>query len=306
MIGQLESWEHKLITGFDLADQSVVIPLSDDIAYTHFQAHRWVYDKLKLSSDQNVVAMPHGIKPNQFPVFSKPIINLFGMSKGATKLTHWDESMCAPGHFWMEYLNGEQYTVDIALHNGKRTWMYPMKTTTSNGSITMFEYISHLPSQCQNVIDHWINKLNESAPRSTHSGVINVELIYDRDQLNFPVIIEFHMRPSVQFFDLYGDQWQQDLYKLYKHNVPLFGGSKPGYSLIKREEKGHVYYIDRQKLTEIERDLNVTIIPTVHQGTLESRCANDEYTDRIAFVNGYNYSNCLEALNNIDQIIMRP
>ena len=44
--------------------------------------YREVYNKLWLSYTQDIDCAPMGIYPNKYPVIIKPIINLYGMSRG--------------------------------------------------------------------------------------------------------------------------------------------------------------------------------------------------------------------------------
>ena len=60
----------------------VRIPTEDPDAWTWNPRHRWVYDRIAIAQSQGIDAGPHGTLPPQYPVFSKPIVNLKGMGLG--------------------------------------------------------------------------------------------------------------------------------------------------------------------------------------------------------------------------------
>jgi len=64
----------------------VFIPTEDSDGWLWNPAHRWIYDKLAVAVSQGLNAAPHGIAPQNFPVFSKPIYNLKGMGVGSRPL----------------------------------------------------------------------------------------------------------------------------------------------------------------------------------------------------------------------------
>ena len=80
----------------------VFIPTEDSDGWMWNPAHRWVYDKLAVALSQGLTAAPHGVAPQNYPVFSKPIYNLKGMGVGSRALFSADDYASAyqPGHFW--------------------------------------------------------------------------------------------------------------------------------------------------------------------------------------------------------------
>ena len=64
----------------------VFIPTEDSDGWLWNPAHRWVYDKLAVALSQDLAAAPHGVAPQNYPVFSKPIYNLKGMGVGSRAL----------------------------------------------------------------------------------------------------------------------------------------------------------------------------------------------------------------------------
>src|SRR5579884_3522292 len=62
--------------------RSVVVPVDDPAAWQLYPSYRRVYDKLFVCDSQGIPHGPHGVPPDRFPVFSKPIMNLHGMGAG--------------------------------------------------------------------------------------------------------------------------------------------------------------------------------------------------------------------------------
>ena len=100
------------------------IPTEDSDAWRWYPAHRWVYDKLAVALSQGLAAGPHGTTPPAFPVFSKPIVNLRGMSIGSRVLKSQADydAHYAPGHFWMTLLQGRHVSSDVAVVEGAPRW----------------------------------------------------------------------------------------------------------------------------------------------------------------------------------------
>ena len=69
----------------------VFIPTEDSDGWMWNPAHRWVYDKLAVALSQGLEAAPHGVAPQNYPVFSKPIYNLKGMGVGSRALLSPDD-----------------------------------------------------------------------------------------------------------------------------------------------------------------------------------------------------------------------
>src|SRR5262245_735509 len=76
-----DPWRTQYFTGVACAED-VVIPTDDTDSYLLYPAERWIYNKLLICETQGLEHGPHGIVPEHFPVFSKPIYNLRGMGTG--------------------------------------------------------------------------------------------------------------------------------------------------------------------------------------------------------------------------------
>src|ERR1700709_2729491 len=114
-ICEADPWRFQYFDGIPCPD-GVDVPIEDSDAWTWFPRHRWVYDKLAVALSQRIPAAPHGVMPPAFPVFSKPIMNLRGMGIGSQVIASAEDYAVAstPGHFWMELLQGEHVSSDVA------------------------------------------------------------------------------------------------------------------------------------------------------------------------------------------------
>jgi len=113
---EVDPWRLQYFAAVD-CPPDVHIPTEDSDAWLWNPTHRWVYDKLRVAESQGLEAAPHGVVPQHFPVFSKPIVNLHGMGAGSRTiqdLADYERSKTA-GHFWTTLLAGEHVSSDAAL-----------------------------------------------------------------------------------------------------------------------------------------------------------------------------------------------
>jgi hypothetical protein len=205
--------------------ETVSIPLDDPECWQLHPDLRWVYDKMAICRSQGIRHAPHGVEPDEFPVFSKPITNLRGMGLGSRPLRGLAEYRRheRPGHLWMELLTGEHVSTDLALLDGAPSWWRHVKGEPLRGG----------------TFDHWTI---EAAPRPGleaaiaawarrwlpgYRGGLNLETIGGR-------IIEVHLRVSDQWPDLYGEGWAEALVGLYARGVWRFADAerRDGYSVV--------------------------------------------------------------------------
>ncbi len=205
----------------------VMIPTEDCDAWIWNPRANWIYDKLQVALSQGLHCGPHGVVPERFPVFSKPIVNLKGMgvASGALISLADYESHYTPGHFWTEMLTGEHVSTDCAIVKGEMRWW---RHTTGNpfGPNGMFDYwIVHAGSRpaLHDYISAWAGK-----HLSDYTGMLNVETIGGR-------IIDAHLRFADQWPDLYGKGWVEALVRLYaekRWHFPEEGRRRDGYSVV--------------------------------------------------------------------------
>lgn len=264
-------------------DTDIVIPVSDDEAYKQYCDHNWVYNKLELCKKQGIEAYPHGIVPKKFPVFSKPITNMFGMSINARPIdesiidddNEWSVADYCPGHFWMPILEGPQRSTDYVLLNGRTMWHSSMAPIVDGkGSFVGWEK-THFPEEMQEFIDHWTWMW-----LSEFTGVVNFETIGD-------CIIECHLRMSPQFVDLYGTRWINDVEYLYRYkHWSRTLKTYYGKSHVVRVDEDFIPYItDEEKLKELRQEVS-SIQLTWYDNEPLSICADDGQSYRLAVING--------------------
>ena len=89
--------------------------MTDYEAWVEHPEYRWMFDRLALAERLGYKCGPHGVWPDEFPVISKPIINLYGMGIGAEVFENDDAFPYRAGHFWCELFEGEWRSYDIDL-----------------------------------------------------------------------------------------------------------------------------------------------------------------------------------------------
>jgi hypothetical protein len=119
-ICEIDPWRTQYFDAGHCPDD-VRIPTEDSDAWLWNPRHRWVYDRIAVAHSQGLGAGPHGTPPPQFPVFSKPIINLKGMGVGTRVLRSPDDydRHCTAGHMWMTLLTGRHVSTDAAVVDGR-------------------------------------------------------------------------------------------------------------------------------------------------------------------------------------------
>jgi len=169
----------------------VNIPTTDIAAWTHFEKYRWVYDKMRLAESQHMECGPLGIIPKKFPVFLKPIYNLYGGSISAYKIDDikmYDKHQnFHPGRFWVEFFEGDHLQHDLAIYNGEIVWsntFLGLKFFLGDKYTGAFDYWErqYMTEEMSSVLQDWVTK-----HMPDYSGVINCETIGCN-------IIEVHLR----------------------------------------------------------------------------------------------------------------
>ena len=222
-IKEEDPWRMQYFQGVD-CPESVWIPTEDGDAYLWYPRHRWVYNKMLVCETQGIPYAPHGVPPAHYPVFSKPIYNMRGMSTGSRIIHSYKDyrQHQEPGHFWMTLLEGEHISTDVAMVAGEPVWWRHATGIELDGG--MFDYWTvHAESrpELETYCGRW---LREHLP--DYTGMVNLETIGVR-------IIEVHLRFADQWPDLYGAGWVQSLVRLYAEGRWEFDDSRrtTGYSV---------------------------------------------------------------------------
>ena len=202
----------------------VLIPTDDPDCWAWYPRHRWIYDKLRIAQSQGLACGPHGVAPDSYPVFSKPMVNLKGMGIGSRVILNAEDMDRAytPGHMWMELLSGAHVSTDCAVENGVIAWIrHATGHTWIDG---MFKYWT-IHAAADAPLETWLGKWVESH-MPDYTGMLNFETIGGR-------IIEAHLRFADQWCDLYGTGWVEALVGLYSSDGWSFDDHRrlTGYSV---------------------------------------------------------------------------
>lgn len=206
-----------------------------------------IYNKLWLVSKQEIDCGPIGTDVNKYPIIIKPIINLYGFSRGFKIIKNEEEYLSNQndGFFWMPYLKGKNYTIDLILDNGKIVGVYALESKPSlYGS---FKYHVYRPDY--KLSDK--NRLFIENILAGYSGPVNIEIINE-------IIIEAHLRLNGDIYN-YDDNFFIELYK-------LINGQE--YNLLVSKKKFYLfpYFVDnsfdinclnKKKIEKILIDHNV-------------------------------------------------
>jgi hypothetical protein len=235
----------------------VNVPTEDGDAWRWYPEYKWVYDKLAVAESQDLPCAPHGIDPETFPVFSKPIYNMRGMGAGSGVLRTPKEykHRQRPGHMWMQLLDGEHVSTDVAVVEGDVKWQRHSVGKPLEGG--MFDYWTVLAEgrpEVESYLETWVGTY-----MAGYTGMLNFETIGAR-------IIEVHMRFADQWPDLYGSGWVEALVKLYTEGVWDFDDRdrRDGYSVVLFGEHGIQYrhpaaeFVDRLRATEGVSSIQIT------------------------------------------------
>ena len=255
-ICEADPWRMQYFETAECPDD-VKIPTEDGDAWRWYPEYKWVYDKLAVAETQNLDCAPHGIDPDSFPVFSKPIYNMRGMGAGSGVLRTLKEykHRQRPGHMWMQLLEGDHVSTDVAVVNGEIKWQRHTVGTPLDGG--MFDYWTVLAASRPEIEDYLAAWVKSHMP--TYTGMLNFETIGAR-------IIEVHMRFADQWPDLYGAGWVDALVGLYAHGAWDFDDAnrRDGYSVVLFGAHGVQYahppadVVDRLSETEGVSSIQIT------------------------------------------------
>lgn len=273
----------------------VFIPTEDSDAWLWNPRHRWIYDKLQVAHRQRLIAAPHGVSPPTYPVFSKPIYNLKGMGVGSGVLRSVGdyENAYRPGHMWVELLEGEHYSTDIALASGEPRWSRRTRGISSgDGTFDYWEVNPEPAASLDEELKDWCrNHLSD------YTGMLNLETIGGR-------IIEAHLRFSDQWPDLYGgDEWVASVVELYTKGSWSYGGpeARTGYSVVLFMPHGRRYHMPAHEfLGEILSVPEISSLQiTFHDDMAPERHAMPPGGFRVAIVNCWQLAAGVEARHRL-------
>ncbi len=280
-ICEADPWRLQYFEGV-ACPEDVNIPTEDGDAWRWYPEYKWVYDKLAVAESQDLACAPHGIDPESFPVFSKPIYNMRGMGAGSGVLRTLKEykHRQRPGPMWMQLLSGDHLSTDAAVVEGQVRWVRHTVGAPLEGG--MFDHWTVLADTRPEIEDYLASWVRTSMPHYT--GMLNVETIGGR-------IIEVHMRFADQWPDLYGAGWVQSLVRLYADGVWDFDDAdrRDGYSVVLFGAHGVQYRYPPEELVERLRatDGVSSIQITFHEDWPPSRHSMPPGGFRLAIVNTF-------------------
>jgi hypothetical protein len=220
---EADPWRRQYFAGVE-CPREVRIPTEDPDAYQWNPPHRWVYNKLLVAASQGLECAPHGVCPPEFPVFSKPIVNLQGMGVGSCvlpDLAHYERHL-TPGHFWMTLLAGEHVSSDIVVVRGSpRWWRHSRGTPAAQGTFDYWIVEAGRRPELEGYLETWVTR-----HLGSYTGMLNLESIGGR-------IIEAHLRVADQWPDLYEAGWLEAVVGLYQRGEWQLaaGERRGGYSV---------------------------------------------------------------------------
>jgi hypothetical protein len=187
MIHLLDSWERKYIE--NLKDRDL-LAWDDFEAWQRYPKHSWIYDKQALAVFTGLLTYDLEKEipdKGHYPYIVKPRTNFSGLSKDAYVVSSEDEIEDWEGMIAQEFLEGHHGTADVVMLGGVVLDSFAF-TTHKNyyGEIKLFESNPFLPLPVADKLRMLF---------SDYTGVVNVEYIAGR-------IIEIHLRPSLQFYDI--------------------------------------------------------------------------------------------------------
>jgi hypothetical protein len=232
---------------------SVTIPINDPVAWTLYPQHRTVYNKLFICESQGLRHGPHGVAPDRFPVFSKPIVNLDGMGSGGRVLRSAADLRAhfASGHLWMELLRGPHVSTDVALAGGRpRWWRHTVGYPLPGGTFDYWAVLAERRPGLEAYLGRWIR-----AHLRDFTGVVNIESIGGR-------IIECHLRMAEQWADLNGPGWLDAVVELYARGRWRYADPRrrTGYSVVLFGRHGPRYRIDPAAVAALRASPGVSSI----------------------------------------------
>jgi hypothetical protein len=203
----------------------VLIPTDDEHAYELYPEHRWIYNKLLICDTQGIAGAPHGVPPDGFPIFSKPIYNLHGMGVGGRVIAdeHTLTQGMSAGHMWMTMMHGAHVSSDVILLGGEaQWWRHTVGVPVGDGVFDYWTVSAEDHPDIEAYCGEWFRKHLRG-----YSGAANLETIGGR-------IIEVHLRFADQWPDLYGAGWLEAVVELYAKRRWRYADSDRhvGYSVV--------------------------------------------------------------------------
>ena len=284
----VDPWRWQYFEGVAVPD-ALVIPCDDPTGWRLYPRYRYVYNKLFICASQGIPNGPHGVMPERFPVFSKPVMNLHGMGIGGRVIGSAAEleAHFTPGHMWMELLVGPHVSTDVALAGGgPRWWRHATGKVLPGGMFDYWTVHARPRPHLERYLTGWIDRHLRG-----FTGIVNFETIGGG-------IIECHLRMgSEQWVDINGPGWLESVVRLYaRGRWQFFYRAKTGYSVALFGRHDAVYTIDLRTVEQLRRFPGVSSIQiTFNPAKPRAQHAMPPGGFRLAIVNCWSLRTGLEV-----------
>jgi hypothetical protein len=220
----LDTWEYQYVQNID-PKYLATMAWTDPEACGRYPTFQWVYDKYELSKRMGVKAWDlETEEPDYYPCFVKPKYNLWGMGENAFKCSHPDQlPVRKAGFIAQEYLKGGHLSTDFVIFDSEIVDHFSFIGHKDNkGSFNLWESTQRYADEAYflaEILCHY----------GIGHAVINVETINGK-------IIEAHLRPSIQFFDICGRMINQAMLCFFKNKqyIPRAREYEKTYSQVHR------------------------------------------------------------------------
>lgn len=216
-----------------------MVSWSDYESFGLYKNYRWVYDKELLSNILNydVLKIEDYKKCNFYPVIAKRRINIDGMGKWSYKAnSESDIKLHRKDMIIQSFFEGEHLTTDFCVRKGKILDYFSFKCHKDNkGSFFLFESIDSLSLSKEVRLDICKSEIKNAYKFIEnylvgYTGFVNIETIGNN-------IIEIHLRPSYQYFDICGDMLENFCKYLYNNRNNILPGRYDPVSFEKTYSK---------------------------------------------------------------------
>lgn len=262
------------------------IPMTDPTAWQQFEDLRWVYNKMEICKTQDITCAPYGVYPEEYPIFLKPIHNLKDISVHSFLIQTEDEydKHFYPGSFWMEFLDGDHLSIDLAVIRGKPQWSYGFKGKRAKDDIYSFDQWNgfEVPDNLMQLVGLW-----SLIYLKDYTGCVNFEIIHNR-------IIECHLRlgHTAHFGN---EKFFQAVIDLYDKKVWNYDEKfKRAYVIPIYEKDGKEYKIEKMFIHKLQKNVHSIFIED-----LNDRHPDPEGKIKIATINSFNLKKGLEAKDDL-------
>ena len=264
-----------------------LLPWNDREAFKQYPNLEWVYDKHTMSKEMDTKVWDLNTEtPDRFPVIVKPRTNLLGGGVGAYKANNLNEIKSRKDMIAQPYFTGRHLSTDFIIYQGV--------------IVDWYSFAGHKDKNDSFVLFSSIDEYDKSAAMAVQkipleNGIINVETIDNN-------IIEMHLRPSAQFYDISGKFLEKFLTQ-YERRI-LAGNyehsefEKTYSKVIRVKTDGVPKYTGNLELPEGVRSVLFSWIPDKPLSEIESQ---DPYSYRLLVINGTD----LAVLNNFAEQLQK-